>query len=57
MAVPKKRQFADLPSRVIQHEKDHLNGVMFVDRVTSALELAEYLKKEGFSLQAVKPIK
>ena len=54
---PQKRQFADLPSRVIQHEMDHLNGVMFVDRVTSALELAESLKKEGFSLQAVKPIK
>ncbi|MEY2984287.1 MAG: Peptide deformylase [Cyanobacteriota bacterium] len=54
---PQKRQFSDLPSRVIQHEMDHLNGVMFVDRVTSALALAESLKKEGFSLQAVKPIK
>jgi peptide deformylase len=54
---PQKRKFTDLPSRVIQHEMDHLNGVMFVDRVTSALELAESLKKEGFSLQSVKPIK
>jgi len=54
---PQKRQFGDLPSRVIQHEMDHLNGVMFVDRVTSALELAESLKKGGFSPQAVKPIR
>lgn len=54
---PQKRWFTDLPARVIQHEMDHLNGIMFVDHVDNPLELAESLKKEGFSLQAVKPLK
>jgi peptide deformylase len=36
---------------------DHLNGVMFVDRVENGLALTEELKKHGFSSQAVKPIK
>ncbi len=54
---PQKRQFADLPARVIQHEMDHLNGVMFVDRVDNPLALAESLKQEGFSIQAVKSLK
>ncbi|HBY81481.1 MAG TPA: peptide deformylase, partial [Cyanobacteria bacterium UBA11148] len=40
----------------IQHEMDHLNGVMFVDRVQNNLALTEELKKHGFSTQAVKPI-
>jgi peptide deformylase len=34
---------------------DHLNGVMFVDRVQNGLVLAQELKKYGFSAQAVKP--
>jgi peptide deformylase len=47
---------AGLLSRVIQHEMDHLNGVLFVDRVKNNLALGEELKKKGFSLSAVKPI-
>lgn len=53
---PQKRQTTGLLARVIQHEIDHLNGVVFVDRVDNALALAESLKKEGFSVQAVRPI-
>lgn len=53
---PQKRQFKGLLSRVIQHEMDHLNGVMFVDRVENGIALTEALKKEGFSTQAVKPV-
>ena len=53
---PQKRQVSDLLARVIQHEMDHLNGVLFVDRVENPLSLAEQLKKQGFSLQAVKPV-
>jgi peptide deformylase len=53
---PQKRQADGLLARVIQHEMDHLNGVMFVDRVDNALALAESLKKQGFSVHAVKPI-
>ncbi|WP_013320801.1 peptide deformylase [Gloeothece verrucosa] len=53
---PKKLKATGLLARVIQHEMDHLNGVMFVDRVGNNLALTEELKKHGFSLQAVKPI-
>ena len=54
---PRKLKASGLLSRVIQHEMDHLNGVMFVDRIENNLALSEELKKQGFSLQAVKPIK
>lgn len=47
----------DLLSRVIQHEMDHLAGVMFVDRVENSYLLNEELIKHGFSRQAVRPIK
>jgi peptide deformylase len=47
----------DLLARVIQHEMDHLNGVMFVDRVDNSLALNQELSKNGFSVQAVKPVK
>ena len=29
-------KLTDLPSRVVQHESDHLDGVLFVDRMTDA---------------------
>lgn len=29
-------QLTDLPSRVVQHETDHLDGVLFIDRLTEA---------------------
>jgi peptide deformylase len=53
---PQTLKAQGLLSRVIQHEIDHLNGVMFVDRVQNGLALTEELKKHGFSTQAVKPI-
>jgi peptide deformylase len=28
----------ELPARVVQHEYDHLDGVLFVDRVSPAVE-------------------
>ncbi|MBR8830810.1 MAG: Peptide deformylase [Chroococcopsis gigantea SAG 12.99] len=52
---PKKMKADGLLARVIQHEMDHLQGVMFVDRVDNSLALTEELKKHGFSVQAVKP--
>jgi peptide deformylase len=45
-----------LLARVIQHEIDHLNGVMFVDRVDNRLMLNQELSKKGFSPQSVKPL-
>ena len=53
-----QRLVADgLLSRVIQHEIDHLNGVMFVDRVENDIALIQALHKYGFSGSAVKPFK
>ncbi len=53
---PHKIQADGLLSRVIQHEIDHLNGVMFVDRVDNSLALNAELSKNGFSAQAVQRI-
>jgi len=53
---PKTLTAGDLLGRCIQHEIDHLNGVVFVDRVENSLALAQELSKQGFSYQAVKPV-
>ena len=53
---PRKLKASGLLSRVIQHEMDHLNGVLFVDRVENSLALTEELNKKGFSLAAVKRV-
>ncbi|MEL6441659.1 MAG: peptide deformylase [Cyanobacteria bacterium J06621_8] len=57
LGKPCKLKTTGLLSRAIQHEIDHLNGVMFVDRVDNSLALNEQLTKKGFSVNAVKPIK
>lgn len=46
----------ELLSRCIQHEIDHLNGVLFIDRVENTLALTQELSKHGFSSGAVKPV-
>jgi peptide deformylase len=46
----------ELLSRAIQHEMDHLNGVLFVDRVENKLALNEALVKQKFSPKAVKSV-
>ncbi|MER3434287.1 MAG: peptide deformylase [Leptolyngbya sp. ERB_1_1] len=46
-----------LLSRAIQHEIDHLNGVLFVDRVENQLALNQELKKRGFSANDVRSIR
>ncbi len=51
-----KLKASGLLARVIQHEMDHLNGILFVDRVKNSVALGEELRKKGFSLAAVKPI-
>ena len=53
---PRKLKASELLARAIQHEMDHLNGVLFVDRVENSLALTEELDKQGFSIQAVKPV-
>ena len=53
---PRTLKAGDLLARCIQHEMDHLNGVVFVDRVDNSLALTQELSKNGFSHQAVKSI-
>jgi peptide deformylase len=43
-------------ARIIQHEMDHLSGVLFVDRIDDSLTLTAELKKNGLSIQSVQPI-
>ena len=53
---PQSLKATGLLSRCIQHEIDHLNGVLFVDRVENKLALTQELSKHGFSTHAVKPL-
>ena len=39
-----------------QHEMDHLNGVLFVDRVTDEAGLQKELKENGFQRQHVQSV-
>ncbi|AFZ31877.1 peptide deformylase [Gloeocapsa sp. PCC 7428] len=53
---PRTLKANELLARCIQHEIDHLNGVLFVDRVENKIALNAELSKHGFSAKAVKPI-
>ncbi|MEM7771460.1 MAG: peptide deformylase [Cyanobacteria bacterium P01_A01_bin.37] len=53
---PQKLVADGLLSRVIQHEMDHLNGIMFVDRVENAIAMNQSLVKNGFSVDSVQSI-
>ena len=49
MGRPKKMNADGLMARCIQHEIDHLNGVLFVDKVTNQDELKKQLKENKFN--------
>ena len=49
MGRPRKMNADGLISRCIQHEMDHLNGVLFVDRVSDIDELNKTLNEHGFN--------
>lgn len=53
---PQRLSATDLLACCIQHEIDHLNGVLFVDRVENGLLLNQELDKHGFSSKAVKAV-
>ena len=53
---PQKLSANGLLACCIQHEIDHLNGVLFVDRVENSLLLNQELAKNGFSAKAVQPV-
>ncbi len=50
---PKKINADGLLARCIQHEMDHLNGVLFVDRVTNEEDLSKELSEHGFKRKDV----
>ena len=54
---PKRIKADGLLARCIQHEMDHLNGVLFVDRVSDELSLNEGLKQQGFDRRDVQSIR
>ena len=56
MGRPRKMKADGLMARCIQHEMDHLNGVLFVDRVTDATGLQKELKDNGFQPQHVQSV-
>ena len=49
MGRPKKMNAEGLMARCIQHEIDHLNGVLFVDKVTDQDELRKQLIENKFN--------
>lgn len=53
---PQHIRATELLARVIQHEMDHLNGILFVDRVENQIALTQELSKHGFSANAVKAV-
>ncbi len=53
---PKKINADGLLSRCIQHEMDHLKGVLFVDRVTNQEDLNQELETHGFNHRDVMSI-
>jgi peptide deformylase len=54
---PRRIKADGLLARCIQHEMDHLNGVLFVDRVTDELSLNDELRQHGFQRVDVKSIR
>ena len=56
MGRPRKMNADGLLARCIQHEVDHLKGILFVDRVTSKEDLKKELTKEGYQMKDVIPI-
>ena len=56
MGRPRKMNADGLLARCIQHEVDHLKGVLFVDRVTSTDELKKEFTKEGYKMKDVIPL-
>ena len=49
MGRPKKMNADGLLARCIQHEIDHLNGVLFVDKVTDQDELKKQFKENKYN--------
>ena len=57
MGRPRRIKADGLLARCIQHELDHLQGVLFVDRVSDELGLVDSLQQHGFQRDDVQPIR
>ena len=57
MGRPRRLKTDGLLARCIQHELDHLNGVLFVDRVTDEISLNEGLQEHGFQRDDVRSVR
>jgi peptide deformylase len=57
MGRPRRLKTDGLLARCIQHELDHLNGVLFVDRVTDEISLTEGLQEQGFLRDDVRSVR
>jgi len=53
---PMQIEASGLLARCILHEIDHLDGVMFVDRVENQLDLTPKLQTKGFSVRDVQRV-
>ncbi|MEB3265492.1 MAG: peptide deformylase [Cyanobacteriota bacterium] len=53
---PRRIKADGLMARCIQHEMDHLRGVLFVDRVTDESSLQQGLAEQGFDRRHVQPM-
>lgn len=42
-----KRKFTDLDARILQHEIDHLDGILFIDRMTEEDKAIMHAPKNG----------
>ena len=54
---PRRLKADGLLARCIQHEMDHLQGVLFVDRVSDELALNEELRQHGFRREHVQSLR
>tara|TARA_B100000700_G_scaffold304997_1_gene378287 strand:- start:3625 stop:4230 length:606 start_codon:yes stop_codon:yes gene_type:complete len=57
MGRPKKMSADGLLGRCIQHEIDHLNGVLFIDRVKDVEARDNALTEQGYKIEDIKEIK
>ncbi|WP_017327897.1 peptide deformylase [Synechococcus sp. PCC 7336] len=53
---PHRLKTDGLLARVIQHEIDHLNGIVFVDRVENDIQRTQELQSHGFNARDVVPL-
>ena len=56
MCIRDRMNADGLLARCIQHEVDHLKGILFVDRVSSTEDLKKELSKEGYNMKDVQLI-